>query len=406
MGKRWAVQYRPEGASPGTVDTTLLVAQRFPDGEISGALKKIHRQEDRRPGRHPHLADWIGSRPQDELLLFPFPLDSRIPALVSAMNPQAAWQFFRTCPQIAPQVFEAPEDCTVEALRYVPGKRCQMLYTFRWKGKTRRLLGKVFRDNRGEVLFQAMESVAAHFQHCGDPDLIAARPLAYLPEWRMLLQAHLPGRTLYELLHQGLAEDSHLIGAARTIAVLHAGRMPLENQYFPSDEVSLIARSVADLQAAGLVDPRFQAVLARIMGLADSLAPSSAAPVHRDFYDKQLLIDGHRTALIDLDTLALGFPEIDVANFLAHLHLRRLQEVTGRRLAAAWARLFVQEYRRHSALPLEMGRVRFFMAAAFLRLACKYRVKENSPVLAEALLLSAEQTLDVAPDRGLLPCFH
>ena len=407
MGKRWAVQYRPKGTAPGTAGNPLLVAQRFPDGELIAALKRIQRLGNRLQCRQPNLADWIGSRPEDELLLFPFPLDTRIPSLVSATNPETARQLLRACPQIAPSVGETAEGCTVEALRYVPGKRCQIRYTFRWNGKTRRLLGKVFRDNRGEGLFHVMNSVATHFQRNGDPDLIAGRPLAYQPEWRILLQTHLPGSTLYELLRQGLAEDAHLMGAARSIALLHAGHIALENQHLPWDEVSLISRSVANLQAAGLAAPRFHPVLERIIDLADnSLSPSSVAPVHRDFYDKQLLIHGRRTALIDLDTLAIGLPEIDIANFLAHLHLRSLQRVSGLRRAAAWAQLFVQEYRRHSVFTLDAGRVRFFMAAAFLRLACKYRAGKNSPFLAESLLLSAEQTLDAAPNRGLLQCLR
>jgi hypothetical protein len=403
VGKRWSVQYRP--ASTGHEPAPLLVAQRFPEDELDTALAKMRRRW-KRSRRHPRLEQWVGSRPEEGLLLFPFQLDARISPLFAALDPETAWRFAAACPQLELPAGEAPEKCTVEALRYVPGKRCQIRYTFRCKGKIRRVLGKVFRDNRGERLFRAMNSVAAHFESQADPDLTAPRPLAYLPEWQVLLQTHLPGKTLHELLQQGAGRNTHLLGAARSIALLHAGRFPVENQHFFEDEVSLVSRSVANLQAAGLADLRFEAVRERVANLAGGFSPVPGTPVHRDFHDKQLLVHGRRIALIDLDTLALGFPEIDVANFIAHLHLRRLQGVPGGSSVSAWDRLFVQEYRRHSIFTLEIERTRFFMAAAFLRLACKYRAKLNSLYLADGLLHLAGQTLEAEPNQGVLRCFR
>lgn len=404
-GKRWSVQYRPAIASARPEDSPLLVVQRFPDGELDAALAKVKRHGKRSQGRRPDLDRWIGSRPHEGLLFFPFPLDARIPSLFAALDPETAWKLVGSCPKAVPPGFEEPDSCAAEPLRYVPGKRCQIRYTFRWKSKTRRLLGKIFRDNRGERLFQAMESVASHFESHAKAGLTAPRPLAYLPEWRMLLQTYLPGKTLYELLHLGMARDSHIGGAAQSIAALHAGPIPADTRHLADEEVSLVSRAVADLQVAGLADPRFETVLGRVASLAGGLSHSCTTPVHRDFYDKQLLIHGRRIALIDLDTLALGFPEIDVANFLAHLHLRGLQGVPTGRSVSAWARLFVLEYRRHSIFPLDIKRARFFLAAAILRLACKYRVKESLN-LADGLLRLVGQTLDAGPDEGLLRCFR
>jgi Ser/Thr protein kinase RdoA (MazF antagonist) len=46
--------------------------------------------------------------------------------------------------------------------------------------------------------------------------------------------------------------------------------------------------------------------------------------VHRDLYEEQLLT-GPRTGLIDLDDAALGPPELDVGNLIAHVELLSLR---------------------------------------------------------------------------------
>jgi aminoglycoside phosphotransferase (APT) family kinase protein len=41
--------------------------------------------------------------------------------------------------------------------------------------------------------------------------------------------------------------------------------------------------------------------------------------IHRDFHPGQVLIDGERLYLLDLDLYAAGDPALDVGNFLAHV---------------------------------------------------------------------------------------
>src|ERR1043166_5671424 len=48
-----------------------------------------------------------------------------------------------------------------------------------------------------------------------------------------------------------------------------------------------------------------------------SIGPSHL--IHRDFYDSQLLQSDRGWALLDLDTLARGDRELDVANYIAHV---------------------------------------------------------------------------------------
>lgn len=58
---------------------------------------------------------------------------------------------------------------------------------------------------------------------------------------------------------------------------------------------------------------------------AGSLRVPDLVPAHRDLHDGQLLWDGTRLALLDLDTVCLADPALDLANLAVHARLRRAQ---------------------------------------------------------------------------------
>ena len=67
--------------------------------------------------------------------------------------------------------------------------------------------------------------------------------------------------------------------------------------------------------------------MSRLRDLAPTPNPNAGfCTIHRDFYDKQLIVDGERVALLDFDNLATGDRAQDYGNFLAHCRLRQLQE--------------------------------------------------------------------------------
>jgi aminoglycoside phosphotransferase (APT) family kinase protein len=196
----------------------------------------------------------------------------------------------------------------------------------------------------------------------------------------MVVQEKIAGTTLNELLCDGTAGEPHLEAAARSIAVLHRGKIPLDRTYSLADEMELI-------ESCGPA-----ALLNRIRKVAAPLRPSTSVPVHRDFYDKQLLVDGPRIALIDLDTLAMGDAEIDLANFAAHLHLRAVQNRVAWP-AARWEHAFLTEYARRAARPPDAALLSFYFATACVRLACKYQPEPGGARVAAELLSLAEEKL-------------
>ena len=116
-------------------------------------------------------------------------------------------------------------------------------------------------------------------------------------------------------------------------------------------------------------------------------------PSHRDFYDKQLLIDGRQGSLLDLETASRAEPELDAANFLAHLELRILQ---GQRPGGSGLKeRFIDSYTEGRG-ELNEERLLWYRASTLLRLACVYFFRTASRELAGRLLAEAREALGEA----------
>src|SRR2546428_1906801 len=165
---------------------------------------------------------------------------------------------------------------------------------------------------------------------------------------------------------------------AAALAAFHALRVPgIERQFGPADDLAVVEPWVALVGA----------VLPELAGMREGSAtdvregrprddPGRASLVHRDFYDKQVLVAPACVGLLDLDTVCLGDPEIDVANFCAHLRLRSLQWHSSGDAAGPLTTRFLGAYR--ACRPrTDMHRVRWYLASALLRLACLYSLRPS-----------------------------
>lgn len=393
----WLVVYRLQlsPAAGGVAQTRFLVAHHFSNPSFDRAAVRIDKMA-RAVGKwDPAAPQLVGRSASDKLLIYPFPLDTKIPHLPDAANPETVRQcFFAEENSLLNKMGSLPE-CHVEAVRYVPMKRCQLRYAFRDdEGAGVSVYAKTFRRERGWKLYHSMLQVAALFAERGDPFLTAPRPLGYLPKWQMVVQEEAAGRTLHELLQDGEAKDEQMAAAARSLALLHNSSLDVEKHHGPEDEMKVIASSCERLARLGHDDYDTGLTRSRIRGLASELPRAAAVPVHRDFYDRQLLIDGDRTALIDLDGLTRGHREIDIANFEVHLHLRSLQGLASREQATRWQQAFSTEYERRSSQPPNPVLLLFYLATTYLRLACKYRLRSGDARIAASLLVRAGSTLN------------
>jgi Ser/Thr protein kinase RdoA (MazF antagonist) len=237
-----------------------------------------------------------------------------------------------------------------EELKHKPGRRV----TLRTRGPEGTAIVKLYRSDRVASVAARISALAG-----GPPEPELPTVLAVDAGKRLLVLTEVTGAPLREAVLAGDEGECRRAGTA--IAGWHRawrGREPdgLE-RHRVEDELAILADRAA-------VVPR--EIGARVAAAVPSLhdAWEAVTVVHRDLYEEQVLL-GDRVGLIDLDDVALGPPELDVGNLLAHLDLLELRS----ELDLGAARMaFLEGYESVSELDgalLERCRL-----LARLRLAC------------------------------------
>lgn len=197
-----------------------------------------------------------------------------------------------------------------------------------------------------------------------------------------------PGRTLHDLGADAALPDAaweaawDAFGSAWEAALTAAGD-PVAGAlgiHTPADEARVLAEW-AEKGAAQL--PAHADLLRRRAGdlgeRLTSLPPASPTLAHRDLHDKQLLWDGHSTGLLDVDTVCLADPALDLGNLRAHAAFRVRQGWWSGSRAVAVERVVDRLAARRGIDP---GRLALAAAATTLRLACVYAYRPRWRALA------------------------
>ncbi len=292
----------------------------------------------------------------------------------------------------------------VALLKYKPGRRCVLAYDLaavhQPTGRPARIpvIGKVFRDNRGEWLHRIHAFLQANGFGANSWDgLSVPESLAAIPELQMQVQARVAGRTLHELAAQ--TRIAHLMPvAARALAKLHRLTPPADLRWLPSyllgDELENLGRFRSQLLDTRPADRELVCRLFDQLGqLSEDLASlPEPALVHRDFYYSQLLFQGEKVALIDFDLFSMGDPAIDVANFIAHLHFLGLDLHGDFHTYAGEAADFLSHYVQFRPVDLLfLERMAFYQAATYFRLL---NVVASRPGLVHLFYPIASRTTD------------
>lgn len=195
---------------------------------------------------------------------------------------------------------------SVEVLKDKPGRR----RTVRAWGPKGSVIVKAYANDRVPVVAVRLAALT------GGPDEPALpRLLAVDPGARLVVLTDIPGTPLRAAVIGGDLDTCRRAGAA--LGRWHrawAGAAPRALQPHPVERELAILEERAAAAPAPIAD--------RVRRLAAGLTRPWPWPtvVHRDLYEEQILV-GARIGLIDLDDAALGPPELDLGNLLAHLCL-------------------------------------------------------------------------------------
>lgn len=305
-----------------------------------------------------------------------------------------------------------PESGTVDAVdpsldRRLPGLGIAMrmghLVGYRWGRRavvaTPTSFIKVVRPTRVDRIVRAHQLLGMSGGSFNVPEVIEARP-----DGRVTLCAA-PGRSLHANLRGHPRRP--FCDIAAMLVELHT----------PSVSTELAARHHDDpsvwVAISGRSPTPYREAIERVAADLPSLIARSETIVHGDLHDKNVFCDAvpdgsaSSVGLIDLDGLAAGTPEDDVANLAVHLELRNIQGRTGLPFGLRSSAL----YRCYGRMrPLDAERLEAVERHTWFRLACLYQFRAGAAEVVPRLLNAAssrtgpEAALELHSDSEYLDC--
>ena len=302
--------------------------------------------------------------------------------------------------QIAPVLAQARGERvlidSVAVVRHKPRRRCTLRLDLAvgppGAERLERLYAKTYSSERAPRVYRSLRSMSQ--AKAFGPTVTVPEPVGCLEALKTVLHREVKGQPAGPALLAGDEELSARIATA--IHTLHTCDVQLDRDRSLADEVSALRGRVDALAEAS---PSLAEPARRCLAASEAEAARVTAwrrrPVHRDFYPEQILVQGSRLAVLDLDDVAMSEPALDVANFLAHLRLLDLEHGCSGAVDAA-ASAFLARYMELDPA-LDPSLVRLLEGATLLRLACIHLPREDGEQLAKSLLRQGDACLSGGP---------
>lgn len=348
----------------GPVELPPLLGRLHRDEESATAYRDRVVRHHGRAGLTDALRTWrdpVSTVADVGLVLHPFPIDPDLPTLAASMDARAVGQLLRGR--------AGALRSEVDVVHHPREGPCVVRYRFE-VGTDRPpdvVYGKVFSDRTGAAVDRYLRALAGR-EGDAPPGLARVpRPVTYVPALRLLCTEALPGEPLRRLLvgaRGGGARSAQQTAAlaesaGRALAALHRGDVPDVPTHSAADELAGLRRSLEPVTA---VWPEQAERIRRHVEQLGACVPEPATTVvcHGDFTPSQVLLDGDRPAIVDLDTLCRADPALDLGRFLAHVRLL-VAKLTGNPfdpLSAELARAFLGAYDEEAGRPVTGDRER------------------------------------------------
>ncbi len=226
---------------------------------------------------------------------------------------------------------------SAQLLRHKPGRRALIRYEARQASRTMVsqplvVLGKL-RFRKPDLQTPALHDLlrANGLDENNSKGVGVPASLGVHAAGNIWFQTVVPGKELSIYLEPD-AHTDQFKRAGRALAVLHSTPVTSPRTWSLRNEADVLTKAL-DKAITARPDLKEKVLDLRNLSLRafDSLTEVNARLIHRDFYQDQLLMDGDRVWILDLDLLAQGDPAIDIGNFLAHIKevaLRRYGSVS------------------------------------------------------------------------------
>jgi len=236
------------------------------------------------------------------------------------------------------------------------------------------LIGKVFKESRGEPVFNDMQKLwSCGFRRGKSAAVSMPEPLAFIPDLCLLIQEEVPGPAIKDALRLD-PSPRYMRQLAQVLIKLHTcGFVPgapfrmRDHLLRCHPKYQVLELACPDLE--GDIEYIVQSALAVEGRLSDDIFTA----IHGDFHMGQIHVEGEHAYLIDFDALSYGDPAADLGNVLVFLKgkARKMEGLT------ALIDVFLDEYFQHMDSAIAK-RIPLYEGITHLRRACK-RLRFQSP---------------------------
>lgn len=333
--------------------------------------------------------------------------DDRNPFLAAALDPPFVQDRLRSLPELQARV-PGLVVRGVRVLRHKPGRRCLIQYELAPSGAPAEpllALGKVRARGTDFSTYRLVGHLAARgFAPHSEDGVSVAPPLGVVPELGMWLQARVGGGPATPLM-AGDTGPRLGVRLADALHKLHHAPVSPRRTHTAADELAILRDR---LERVARARPEWADRLHRLtetcVRTVARLEPSALALIHRDFYPDQVMVDGDRLHLVDLDLCAGGDPALDAGNFVGHLVEQALR-LHGRPdaldgPAVAFVERFAERAGRGRAGAAAAGVYATLTLARHVWLSMQFPERRGTTA---ALLDLCERRLDLATGRGQAP---
>jgi aminoglycoside phosphotransferase (APT) family kinase protein len=250
--------------------------------------------------------------------------------------------------RVAPLIDDTGGDgCSARIVR-LHGTRATLCYRF---ASGAAVYAKAHRGGVGRARFTILRALwEAGFN--GADRLRIPEPLGFLESENLVFTREAQGTPLSRGLWECPLETAitRVRAAARWLAALHSTRLSCLDAEAPCARWRILEESDILVEAAS-ARPEHASMLLEFLGYVEQLARASSGqppltPVHGQFIPSAVFVDSERVTAIDLDTLAVSDPAIDVASFISRVRYRKLFNA---RVEAIRAARLASEFRREYA---------------------------------------------------------
>ncbi len=349
--------------------------------------------------------------PEAAMILVAFPNDQKLHLLTEAkLQPWVATHLHEVANGALNGMVWQVQETKTEVLRYVPDKRCTTRCRIKIKAATglskeisciAKQLADVEKAKRQHDDLVAMRqawsgngTVAPAANATSRLPVRFPQALAWDESSATVFIEEISGKNLQHAL-AGIDQARVMPAVGGMLAHFHRAHQRVKKSVSREGELAEVHGVVQTVAAAfPVLQPRLQRLFEQLESAQWDDSP--AVLLHGTFRLNHIFIDGEELALIDFDSLRMGHPAYDLANFLSSLYYLEAQERLEPLQRQRIVRYFIEGYAAEAPLPVPPEVLLWFLADLLIKKQTHKYVKhfhEDRAQKVERMLALAEITL-------------